>query len=124
MATIAQAVPQVVVTANPVENVLNLLTAFGFFKVVLPFLLVYAIIYGVLLKTQVLGKSGDAWTKSTSAIVALATAFFVIGYSPVVKALAQVIPQAAFVLVVALLLLMLMSMFGIDLTILARGRAD
>ena len=108
---------QITVTANPVDNVLNLLTAFGFFRVVLPFLLVYAIIYGVLLKTKVLGDpENDKWTKSTSAIVALAIAFFIIGYSPVVKALATLIPQVAFVLVTALLLLMLMSMFGINLT--------
>jgi hypothetical protein len=109
-------VAQVVTTASPVDNVLNLLTAFGFFRVVLPFLLIFSIVYGILLKTKVLGDpegGSDKWVKSVSAIVSLAFAFLVIGYSPVVSALAILIPQASFLLVVALLVLMLLAMFGI-----------
>ena len=111
-------IAQVAITASPVDNVLNLLTAFGFFRVVLPFLLMFAIIYGIFLKTHVLGDPGtSASAKSVSAIASLAIAFLVIGYSPVVQALATLIPQASFLLVVALLVLMLLSMFGINTNI-------
>ena len=111
-------IAQVAITASPVDNVLNLLTAFGFFRVVLPFLLMFAIIYGIFFKTHVLGDPGtSASAKSVSAIASLAIAFLVIGYSPVVQALATLIPQASFLLVVALLVLMLLSMFGINTNI-------
>ncbi len=116
---VAEEIAQVVITASPVDNVLNLLTAFGFFRVVLPFLLIFAILYGIILKTGILGSNvgNDAQpqVKSIAAIISLATAFLVIGYSPVVSALATLIPQASFLLVVALLFLMLLSMFGVPL---------
>ncbi len=112
-------VTQIIATASPIDNVLSLLDAFGFFRVILPFLLIFAVVYGILLKTKVLGdpSSGSAsQVKSVSAIVSLAVAFLLIGYSPVVSALAVLIPQASFLLVVALLVLMLLAMFGVDVS--------
>src|SRR3989344_1004630 len=97
---VAGEIAQVVTTASPVDNVLNLLTAFGMFRVVLPFLLIFAILYGIILKTGLLGNISGAdaqpQVKSIAAIISLATAFLVIGYSPVVEALATLIPQASF----------------------------
>ena len=111
---------QIVTSSSPVDNVLQLLNTFGFFRVVIPFLLIFSIVYGLLLKTGVLGSviAGDEASKKTArmvgAVVALATSFFVIGYSPVVDALATLIPQVSFLLVVVLILMMLLAMFGVD----------
>src|SRR3989344_5937535 len=43
----------------PLDNALGLLQQFGFFKVVLPFLLIWAIFYAILLKTKVLGEDNQ-----------------------------------------------------------------
>jgi hypothetical protein len=95
------------------DNVLGLLAEFGFFRVVLPFLLVFGIFYAVLLKTGILGSKEDDWTKGISAIIAFVAAFLVISYTPVVDALITLIPQASFLLVVVMLLLLLLAFIGV-----------
>ncbi|MEK6808027.1 MAG: hypothetical protein AABX75_03280 [Nanoarchaeota archaeon] len=101
---------------SPLGNVMQLLQNFGFFKVVLPFLLIFAMFYAILLKTGVLGGEDKSWTKSTSAIVAMVAAFLVIAYTPVVDAMTTFIPQASFLLVIALLVLMLFAFLGFNTT--------
>ena len=100
---------------GPFDNVLALLQTFGFFRVVLPFLLVFAIIYAILMKTGVLGAADKTSTKTISAIVALVFGFFFIAYTPVVDAIATLLPQASFLLVIIVLLLMVLAMFNINL---------
>ncbi len=101
---------QSVIGVGPLDNVIYLLQQFGFFRVVLPFLLVFAIMYAVLVKTKVLGDPAtSAIAKNASAIIAFVAAFFFIAYTPVVDALAVLIPQASFLLVVALLVLMMIA---------------
>jgi|SRR3989338_142866 len=97
---------------SPLDNVLSLLQQFGFFRVVLPFLLIFALFYAVILKTGVLGKEADKWTKSTASIISMVSAFLVIAYTPVVNSLMIIIPQAAFLLVIALLVMMLFTFIG------------
>src|SRR3989344_34018 len=101
---------------SPLDSVLSLLTDFGFFRVVLPFLLIFAIFYAIILKTGVLGKESDSWEKPTASIISLVAAFLVIAYSPVVNALTVLIPQASFLLVIALLVLMLFTFIGFQPT--------
>jgi small-conductance mechanosensitive channel len=96
---------------GPLDLVIQMLQNFGFFRVILPFLLVFAIIYAVLVKTQVLGDSKVA--KNSAAIVALVSAFLVIVYTPVVSAMATLLPQASFLIVIVVLLLMVLGLFGI-----------
>lgn len=101
---LAQAVEPQPLFAAPMQ----LLANFGFFRVVLPFLLIFALIYGVIIKTKVLGE--EKMAKGVAAIIAMSVAFFVIIYTPVVNALAVLIPQASFLLVVVLMLLMMLAM--------------
>ena len=110
---------QLVVTSSPVDNVLSLLTEVGFFRVVAPFLLIFAVFYGIILKTKVIGTVIGAQPTETKtehgivALISLAISFFVIGYSPVVSALGAMIPQTSFLIVVTVLLLLLFAMFGV-----------
>ncbi len=97
--------------AGPLDMVIAMLQNFGFFRVILPFLLVFAVIYAVLAKTEVLGTTKSA--KSAAAIVALVSAFLVIVYTPVVSAIATLMPQASFLIIIVVLLLMVLGMFGI-----------
>ncbi len=97
---------------GPFDNVLALLQTFGFFRVVLPFLLVFAIVYAVLQKTKILGEPDK--TKSISSIIALVMAFFFIAYTPVVNAIATLLPSASFLLIVVVLIMMIMALVGVD----------
>lgn len=101
----------------PLTNALDLLEQFGFFQVILPVLLIYAIVYGILLKTQLFGNPQDEgkqpWVKPVSGIVAFSIAFFVVSSTDVVTNINRLIPQSAFMIVIAVLLLMMLSMFGV-----------
>ena len=57
---------------NPLENAIGLLQDFGFFSVVLPFLLVYSLIYGLLTKTEIFGSKDDKSANSVNQVIALA----------------------------------------------------
>lgn len=102
---------------NPLVDAVNLLQDFGFFQVVLPLIIIYAVFYGVLLRTQLFGDPTNVqqqpWVKPTSAIVSFAAAFFVVSSTEVVASLNRLIPQSAFILVAAVLLLMLLVLFGV-----------
>ena len=104
---------------GPLDLVIQMLQNFGFFRVILPFLLIFAIVYAVLIKTGVLGDSKVA--KNAAAIVALVSAFLVIVYTPVVSALGTLLPQASFLIVVVVLLLMVLTLFGFKMETLGQS---
>lgn len=101
-------------TLGPLDQVITLLQDFGFFRVILPFLLVFSIVYAVLIKTKVLGEEPTGTAKSAATIVALVSAFLVIVYTPVVTAISTLLPQASFLIIVVVLLLMVLGLFGIS----------
>ena len=99
---------------NPLRNGIEIIEAFGFFNVVLPFILVYALVYGVLLKTDLFGFSKEgSQGQNVSNIISLATALFVVASTDVVNQMLGVIPQATFMLVVILFILMIFAMMGL-----------
>lgn len=94
----------------PLDNVITLMQNFGFFRVVLPFLLIFSLVYAIIMKTKVLGDpEANAWVKGTGATISMAIAFFVVASTPVVNMLMTLVPQASFILVVALFLLMIIT---------------
>jgi hypothetical protein len=99
---------------NPLSNGIEIFRAFGFFNVILPFILVYAIVFGVLLKTKIFGDPEKDTTRNISNVIALATGFFVISATDVVEQMIGVIPQATFMLVIVLFLLMIYAMLGLN----------
>jgi hypothetical protein len=94
---------------NPLQDTVTLLKDFGFFQVVLPLLLVFAVLYGILSVTKIFGDDDKAI--SINAIVAFSAAFFVISSTEVVAMMNLFLPQASFLLVISVFLLMLFSMF-------------
>lgn len=95
------------VNIAPLDNALGLLQQFGFFRVILPFLLIWGIFYAILLKTKVLGE--DQQAKNIAGVIATVAGFLFITYTPVVEAIAVLLPQASFLLVVALLVIMTLA---------------
>jgi hypothetical protein len=82
--------------------------------VVLPFLLVFALVYAVVLKTKVLGDpTSNPWVKSVAAVIAFSAGFFVVAYTPVVSAIQTFVPEASFLILIVFFILLVLAMFGI-----------
>ncbi len=90
-------------------NAVEFLTAFGFFDVVLPFLLVFTVTFGVLEKSNLFGKD----KKNLNAMVAFTVGFLVVAATQITQAIQLSVPKVAFMLIVLISLLMLVgSMLG------------
>jgi hypothetical protein len=100
-------------TVSPLVDSIGFLKDFGFFEVALPLVMIFAIFYGVLLKTKVFGDAGkDAKLLPLYAIVSFSASFFVVASTDVVQMINEIIPSAMVLLVIAFLMLVLFGMFG------------
>ena len=93
------------------DRAIDFLRAFGFFTVVLPFLLIFTIVFGVLEKTKIFGtekvKDQELPRRNLNSVVAFCIAFFVVAASNVVQLLQVSLPMVAMVLVVIIIFLLL-----------------
>ncbi len=92
-------------------NAIAFLQAFGFFDVVLPFLLVFTIVFGILEKTKILGIEGKDKLpkKNLNAMVAFAIAFFVVAASNIVQAIQVSLPAISMVLLIVVVFMLLLG---------------
>jgi hypothetical protein len=94
---------------------IEFLQDFGFFDVILPFLLVFTIVFGILEKTKIFGteKVGEKefTKKNIDAMVAFVVAFFVIAAKEIVTSIKTSLPMVALILVAIISLLMLIGAF-------------
>jgi hypothetical protein len=98
------------------DTFIALLNNLGFFNVILPFLLVYAVMYGILSKYKILGDpfaEGDKGkvTRSLLSIVSAATGFFIVGSANVVLSLRTLIPYLVLFLLTVFFLILAISPF-------------
>ena len=107
------ATPAVAVT--PFRGVINFFDKIGLFDVVLPFLLVFTIVFAILEKTKVLGTEeieGRRYTKKNlNAIAAFTLAFLVVASSQLVEIITKVSSNAVIVLFLSVLFLLLVGSF-------------
>ena len=100
---------------STLSNALGFLKDFGFFDVILPFLLVFAVIFGILEKTKILGEekiAGELYPKSNiNAIVAFVIAMLVVAATKIVDALTLALPRVALLMVVSLSFLLMIGIF-------------
>ena len=101
--------------ASPFRQVLNFFDSIGLFDVVLPFLIVFTIVFAILEKTKVLGTEdieGKRYTKKNlNAIAAFVMAFLVVASSELVEIITTVSSQAVIVLFLSVLFLLLVGSF-------------
>ncbi len=91
---------------------LGFLKDFGFFEVVVPLILIFAVFYGILLQTKIFGAPDDK-TTPLYAIISFVSAFLVIASTDVVQMINEIIPSASLLLVITVLILMMLGMFGV-----------
>lgn len=101
--------------ATPFRQVIEFFDSIGLFDVVLPFLLVFTIVFAILEKTKVLGTEeieGRKYTKKNlNAIAAFVMAFLVVASSQLVEIITKVSANAVVVLFLSVLFLLLVGSF-------------
>ncbi|MBI2654123.1 hypothetical protein HYX02_04905 [Candidatus Woesearchaeota archaeon] len=101
--------------ATPFRQVLEFFDSIGLFDVVLPFLLVFTIVFAIFEKTRVLGTEdidGKKYTKKNlNAIASFVIAFLVVASSQLVEIITKVSANAVIVLFLSVLFLLLVGSF-------------
>ena len=105
---------------NPFEILVSNLNQMGFFGFLLPWLLMFAVTYGLLLKSKALGED-----QKIVGVVSLVAAFFVVGYGgPLLGTFFQnLFGVAAMIIGGILVTVLFVSMAGGDISKLAESRA-
>ncbi|MBI3036772.1 hypothetical protein HYY73_03415 [Candidatus Woesearchaeota archaeon] len=97
------------------RNALDFMDKIGVFDVVLPFLLIFTIVFAMLEKTRVFGTEevdGKKYTKKNlNAMASFAIAFFAIASAKVVNALTQISANVVILLFASVFFLMLVGSF-------------
>jgi hypothetical protein len=97
------------------RGIVDFLGVIGVYDVVLPFLLVFTIVFAILEKTKILGveKVGDqsVTKKNLNSIVALIIAFFVIASTKLVAVINEVTANVVLLLILAICFLLLVGVF-------------
>lgn len=99
--------------ASPLQNAVNFFKEFGLFDVVLPFLLVFAIIFAVLEKTKVLGtegKEGDP-KRNLNTLVAFVIAMTTIATNKIVNAINVALPNIVLIIIIFVAFLLMIGVF-------------
>jgi magnesium-transporting ATPase (P-type) len=99
------------------ESVISFMRDLGFFKVILPFLISFTLVYAILDKTRVLGNEAgteDEPKRSLNSILAFSIALFVVGTELVVAVINQALANMVIVLILIVFFLMTMSVFMAD----------
>ncbi len=97
--------------ASPLANAIEFLKNFGLFDVVLPFLLVFAIVFAILEKTRILGEEDGKPKKNLNSMVAFTIALLVVATNAVVTAINKSLPNIVLLLVTSVSFLMLIGVF-------------
>ncbi len=87
---------------------------FGFFDTVLPFLLIYALVYGILNVSGIFGKKDETKynVNAINAIISFVIAFLVISTTKVVQVINSIVPSTSVLLVIALMAMLLLGIVG------------
>ncbi|MFH1972827.1 MAG: hypothetical protein ABIJ18_05100 [archaeon] len=89
----------------------DFLETFGFFDVILPFLLVFTIVFGILEKTKIFGTHNGQPKKNINAMIAFVVAFFVVAAKQIVTSIKEALPIVALLLIAIVSFLMLVGSF-------------
>ena len=97
------------------SNALDFLREFGIFDVILPFLLVFAVVFGILEKTRILGEERVGKElyprKNLNAIVAFVMAMLVVAATKIVGVINAALPQISLLIIVSLSFLLMIGIF-------------
>lgn len=101
------------VQSSPLAGSIEFFKNFGLFDVVLPFLLIFSIVFAILEKTRILGVEGiDKPKKNINSMVSFVIALFVVASNKVVSAITNAIPNIILLVVVSVCFLLMVGVFA------------
>ncbi|MFH0875422.1 MAG: hypothetical protein V1859_05775 [archaeon] len=105
------------------ESSFRYLNELGVTAVILPFLLVFTIIYAVLYKSQILGEPKKPFNKIVALVIALAVIFpQFTGIGPnVVPIINNALPQVSIIGIAIIMFLILIGMWGVNVDIAGKS---
>lgn len=92
------------------KEAIKFMEDYGFYDVILPFLLVFTIVFATLQKIQIFGKESRRY----NAIIALSIALIFTAATNLVEAMNEYLPIIGIVLAAFLGLMLLLGMFGVE----------
>lgn len=90
------------------SDLIKTLEDMGFYQVMLPFMLVFTIIFAILQKIKLFG----ADTKNINVVIAVIMAFFVVRVTSIVGIINQFLPKVSMIVLVLLMFLLILGIFG------------
>lgn len=100
------------------RGVISFLEKLGVYDIILPFLLVFTLVFAILEKTKILGvekvKDQEFTKKNINAMVAFVTAFLVIASTQLVAIISSVMANVVLLLVLSICFLLLVGSFYSD----------
>ena len=100
------------------RGVIEFLNVIGLYDIILPFLLVFTIVFAILEKTKILGvekiKDREIARKNLNSMVAFVTSFLVIASTQLVAVINEVMANVVLLLILAISFLMLVGAFAGD----------
>lgn len=102
------------VESTPLSNAIEFFKNFGLFDVVLPFLLIFSIVFAILEKTRIFGTEGKEGLpkKNINSMVSFVIALFVVASNKIVTALQIALPNIVLLMVVSVSFLLLVGVFA------------
>lgn len=99
--------------ASTLQNALEFFREFGLFDVVLPFLLVFALVFAILEKTKILGTEGKDQEpkRNVNTLVAFVVAMMVIATNKVVNTINLALPNIILIIVAFVAFLLMIGVF-------------
>jgi len=95
-------------------NVLEFFGRLGVYDVILPFILVFTIVFAILERTRILGTEDNQTKKNLNAMVAFVIGFLVIASSQLVGTITQVSSQVVILLMLSVFFLLLVGTFQVE----------
>ncbi len=89
-------------------TMLSDLESMGFYEVLLPFLLIFTIIFAILQKIKLFGEN----SKNVNIVIAVIIAFFVVRVPSIVGVMTQFLPKVSVIVLVLLMFLLIVGIFG------------
>ena len=97
--------------ASPLQNAVEFFREFGLFDVVLPFLLVFTIMFDILEKTRVLGTENDKPRANLNSMVSFIIALLVVATNKIVGIINKALPNVVLIVVMILSFLIMLGLF-------------
>lgn len=101
--------------ASPLANAVEFFKEFGLFDVILPFVLVFSVIFAILEKTRLLGteKVGgeEVPRKNLNTMVAIVFAFLVVATNKIVNAINIALPNIVLLIILVISFLLIVGIF-------------